>query len=214
MTKVVTVIKVRVESKDDYRAVEELTREAFFNVFRPGCTEHFVLHKFRSSDNFVKELSLILENDGRITGHIMFAKSRVCLADGSYKTVHTFGPFSVLPEYQKRGFGQYLLNEALKKAESLGVKVLLACGSYDYYRKFGFTLASSRNVRYAFADDSDSEVPYFLIKEFDTEYLNGIPCEYRDPAEYFVADKNKDEFERYETTFPYREKVKSDTQIF
>lgn len=75
MTKVVTVIKVRVESKDDYRAVEELTREAFFNVYRPGCTEHFVLHKFRSSDNFVKELSLILENDGRITGHIMFAKS-------------------------------------------------------------------------------------------------------------------------------------------
>lgn len=69
------MIKVRVESKDDYRAVEELTREAFFNVYRPGCTEHFVLHKFRSSDNFVKELSLILENDGRITGHIMFAKS-------------------------------------------------------------------------------------------------------------------------------------------
>lgn len=208
------MLQVRVESKEDLRDVEELTREAFFNVYLPGCKEHYVLHKFRESDNFIKELSLVLELDGNIIGHVMFAKARVKLQNGSFKEVHTFGPFSILPNYQKQGYGKYLLNAALNKAKDLGVKVLLACGSIDYYKKFGFSLASSRNVRYAFADANDKVVPYFLIKEFDKCYLNASPCTYQDPDEYFVADKETDAFEKYEKTFPYKEKKKTDTQIF
>ena len=208
------MLQVRVESKEDLRDVEELTREAFFNVYLRGCKEHYVLHKFRESDNFIKELSLVLELDGNIIGHVMFAKARVKLQNGSFKEVHTFGPFSILPNYQKQGYGKYLLNAALNKAKDLGVKVLLACGSIDYYKKFGFSLASSRNVRYAFADANDKLVPYFLIKEFDKCYLNASPCTYQDPDEYFVADKETDAFEKYEKTFPYKEKKKTDTQIF
>ena len=208
------MLQVRVESKEDYRVVEELTREAFFNVYLPGCKEHYVLHKFRESDNFIKELSLVLELDGNIIGHVMFAKAKVKLQDGSYKDVHTFGPFSIHPNYQKHGDGEFLLNAALNKAKELGVKVLLACGSIDYYKKFGFSLASSRNVRYAFAEANDKVVPYFLIKEFDKSYLNASPCSYQDPDEYFVADKETDAFEKYEQTFPYKEKKKTDTQIF
>lgn len=208
------MLQVRVESKEDYRVVEELTREAFFNVYLPGCKEHYVLHKFRESDNFIKELSLVLELDGNIIGHVMFAKSKVKLQDGSYKDVHTFGPFSIRPNYQKHGYGEFLLNAALNKAKELGVKVLLACGSIDYYKKFGFSLASSRNVRYAFAESNDKVVPYFLINEFDKSYLNASPCSYQDPDEYFVADKEPVSFEKYEETFPYKEKKKTDTQIF
>lgn len=208
------MLQVRPESKEEYRIVEELTREAFFNVYLPGCKEHYVLHKFRDSDNFIKELSLVLELDGNIIGHVMFAKAKVKLQDGSCKEVHTFGPFSIHPNYQKQGYGKYLLNAALNKAKDLGVKVLLACGSIDYYKKFGFTLASSRNVRYAFAEANDKVVPYFLIKEFDKSYLNASFCTYQDPDEYFVADKETDAFEKYEQTFPYKEKKKTDTQIF
>ena len=208
------MLQVRVESKEDYRVVEELTREAFFNVYLPGCKEHYVLHKFRDSNNFIKELSLVLELDGNIIGHVMFAKAKVKLEDGSYRDVHTFGPFSIHPKYQKQGYGKYLLNVALNKAEGQGVKVLLACGSIDYYKKFGFSLASSRNVRYAFAETNDKIVPYFLIKEFDKNYLNASPCTYQEPDEYFVADKEPDTFERYEQTFPYKEKKNTDTQIF
>lgn len=208
------MLQVRVESKEDYRVVEELTREAFFNVYLPGCKEHYVLHKFRESDNFIKELSLVLELDGNIIGHVMFAKAKVKLQDGSYKDVHTFGPFSIHPNYQKHGYGEFLLNAALNKAKELGVKVLLACGSIDYYKKFGFSLASSKNVRYAFAESNDKVVPYFLIKEFDKSYLNASPCTYQDPDEYFVADKELVSFEKYEETFPYKEKKKTDTQIF
>lgn len=208
------MLQVRVESKEDFSVVAELTREAFFNVYLPGCKEHYVLHKFRDSDNFIKELSLVLELDGNIIGHVMFAKAKVKLQDGSYKEVHTFGPFSIHPNYQKQGCGKYLLNAALNKAKDLGVKVLLACGSIDYYEKFGFSLASSRNVRYAFAEANDKIVPYFLIKEFDKNYLNASPCTYKDPDEYFVADKEPDTFEKYEQTFPYKEKEKTDTQIF
>ena len=208
------MLQVRVENKDDFRKVEELTREAFFNVYLPGCKEHYVLHKFRDSNNFIKDLSLVLELDVNIIGHVMFAKAKVKLEDGCYKEVHTFGPFSIHPNYQKHGYGKYLLNAALNKAKDLGVKVLLACGAIDYYKKFGFTLASSRNVRYAFAEDNDKVVPYFLIKEFDESYLNASPCTYQDPDEYFVADKETDAFEKYEETFPYKEKKKTETQIF
>ena len=208
------MLQVRVESKEDYRVVEELTREAFFNVYLPGCKEHYVLHKFRGSDNFIKELSLVLELDGKIIGHVMFAKAKVKLDDGSFKDVHTFGPFSIHPNYQKHGYGEYLLNDAFNRAKDLGLKVLLACGSLDYYKKFGFIKASDRNVRYAFADVNDKVVPYFLIKEFDKSYLNATPCIYQDPDEYFVADKETVAFEKYEETFPYKEKKKTDTQIF
>ena len=111
------MLQVRVESKEDYRVVEELTREDFFNVYLPGCKEHYVLYKFRDSNNFIKELSLVLELDGNIIGHVMFAKAKVKLEDGSYREVHTFGPFSIHPKYQKQGYGKYLLNVALNKAE-------------------------------------------------------------------------------------------------
>lgn len=208
------MLRVRVESQDDFRFVEELTREAFFNVYMPGCKEHYVLHKFRESRNFVAELSLVLELDGKIIGHVMFSKAKVKLSDGSFKEVHTFGPFSIHPEYQRHGYGEYLLNTAFDKAKELGLKVLLACGSLDYYKKYGFKLASSRNVRYAFAEDSDMTVPYFLIKEFDESYLNATPCEYKDPDEYFIADNKPDEFAKYESTFPYKEKIKTESQLF
>lgn len=208
------MLKARVETKEDYRAVEELTRKSFFNVYQPGCTEHYVLHKFRNSDNFIKELSLVLELDGRIIGYVMFAKAKVKMSDGSFKNVHTFGPFCVHPDFRHNGYGEFLLNTALDKAKNSGIKVLLACGSFDYYKKYGFVYASSRNVRYAFADENDRTVPYFLIKEFEPSYLNAKPCEYRDPEDYFVAIKDPDDFAEYEATFPYMEKKKTDTQIF
>ena len=173
-----------------------------------------MLHKFRDKDNFVKELSLVLELDGNIIGHVMFAKAKVNLPGGSCKEVHTFGPFSIKPQYQKQGYGEYLLKHALTRAEKSGVKVLLVCGDLNYYQKFGFKLASSRNVRYGFAEENDSTVPYFLIKEFDEGYFNATPCEYEDPDEYFVADIFKDEFEKFDATFPYMEKKKLAGQIF
>nr|MDD6336651.1 acetyltransferase [bacterium] len=61
---------IRKETPADYRTVENLTREAFWNVYRPGCLEHYVLHLFRDRDDFVPELDFVMEVEGNIIGHV------------------------------------------------------------------------------------------------------------------------------------------------
>ena len=92
-------MKIRLEQREDYREVEVLTREAFWNVYRPGCTEHFVLNQYRSNPDFIPELDLVMEEDGRIIGHVMFSKAELVLDDGTRRPSWTFGPISIHPDY-------------------------------------------------------------------------------------------------------------------
>ena len=72
---------IRVEEPRDFKTVENLTRDSFWNVYRPGCTEHFVLHCYRNNPDFIRELSLVMEKDGKIIGHIMFSKAELTVGD-------------------------------------------------------------------------------------------------------------------------------------
>ena len=101
---------IRLETKDDYRAVENLTREAFWNVYRPGCMEHYVLHCYRDDPAFVPELDLVMELDGTLMGHIMYARSEIRCEDGRNIPIMTFGPISIAPEYKRQGYGKQLLD--------------------------------------------------------------------------------------------------------
>ena len=107
---------IRVEKPEEYRAVENLTREAFWNVYRPGCTEHFVLHQYRSNPDFIPELDFVMEEEGRLIGHVMFSKAELVLNDGSKKRSWTFGPISIHPDYKRKGYGLRLLRYALEEA--------------------------------------------------------------------------------------------------
>jgi Predicted acetyltransferase len=109
------------ETPADYRDVENLTREAFWNVYRPGCTEHYVLNRFRDNPDFIPELDFVMEEDGRIIGHVMFSKAELVLVDGTRKRSWTFGPISIDPEYKRKGYGIKLLRYALGKAREMGV---------------------------------------------------------------------------------------------
>ena len=137
------MITIREETAADYRAVEELTREAFWNVYRPGCTEHFVLHKYRDDEAFVKPLSLVLEEDGRMVGHVMFSQAEVRCADGRLLPIMPFGPISIHPDCQRRGYGLKLLSHALAKARTLGCKGVCMEGNIDFYKHAGFVVAST-----------------------------------------------------------------------
>ena len=98
-------MKIRREQPADWQEVENLTREAFWNVYRPGCTEHYVLHCYRNDPAFIPELDFVMEEDGRIIGHVMFSKAEITLDDGSVFPSWTFGPISIHPDYKRKGYG-------------------------------------------------------------------------------------------------------------
>ena len=125
-------MNIRLEQPSDYRKVENLTREAFWNVYRPGCYEHFVLNQFRNNPDFIPELDLVMEQDGIIIGHIMFSKAKLMLNDGTQCPSWTFGPISIHPDYQGMGYGLKLLNYALDKARELGIGFLCVEGNITY----------------------------------------------------------------------------------
>lgn len=202
-------ITIRPETESDDRAVENLTREAFWNVYRPGCMEHYVLHCFRTDPAFVPELDLVMELDGTLIGHIMYARSEIACSDGRALPIMTFGPISIAPEYKRQGYGKCLLDYSMEKAKEMGAGALAITGNILFYGKSGFVPAKSKGIRYA--DDPDAS--YLLIKELTPGFLSGISGTYKDPEGYFVCERDPDGFAQFEATFPEKEKQKLPGQL-
>ena len=202
-------ITIRTETESDDRAVENLTREAFWNVYRPGCMEHYVLHCFRTDPALVPELDLVMELDGTLIGHIMYARSEIACSDGRALPIMTFGPISLAPEYKRQGYGKCLLDYSMEKAKEMGAGALAITGNILFYGKSGFVPAKSKGIRYA--DDPDAS--YLLIKELTPGFLSGISGTYKDPEGYFVCERDPDGFAQFEATFPEKEKQKLPGQL-
>lgn len=181
---------IRPERPEDYRAAEELTRDAFWNVYRPGCQEHYVLHCYRQRPEFIPELSFVMEKDGRLIGQVMFVRttlevitpnSQLPTTDfsqlstfNSKLNIATFGPISIAPEYKRKGYGLKLLQYALARAKEMGIGAVCMEGNIDFYRHAGFVVASTLGVHYH-DEPLDDEVPYFLAQELIPGYLQGQP---------------------------------------
>ena len=209
------MVNIRLEQTKDFREVENLTREAFWNVYRPGCTEHYVLNQFRTNPDFIPELDFVMEEDGMIIGHVMFSKAEIMLDDGTVFPSWTFGPISIHPDYKRKGYGLKLLNYALDKAREMGIGFLCMEGNINFYKHAGFGLASKMGIHYH-AEPRDAEVPYFLAQELIPGWLksNGIEeATYCPPKGYFVADENPEAFAAYEATFPAKEKTLLPNQL-
>ena len=201
-------MNIRLERPKDYREVENLTRESFWNVYRPGCTEHYVLNQYRTNPDFIPELDLVMEMDGKIIGHVMFSKAELVLDHGNRVPSWTFGPISIHPDYKRKGYGLELLQFALEKALERGIGFICMEGNIEFYKHAGFDLASKLNIHYH-AEPKDAEVPYFLAQELLPNWLrnNGVTeATYCPPRGYFVADENPEAFEAYEAAFPKKEK--------
>lgn len=186
-------ITIRLENKDDYRTVENLTREAFWNVYRPGCLEHYVLHCFREDPAFVPELDFVMEADGERMGQIIYVRSEINCDDERKIPIMTFGPISIAPSYKRQGYGKRLLDYSMEQAERMGAGALAITGNIDFYGKSGFVPAKTKGIRYA----DDPEADYFLIKELIPGFLEGISGSYRDPEGYFVCEKDPEGFEQF-----------------
>lgn len=201
---------IRKEIPSDYREVENLVRESFWNVYRPGCMEHYVLHGYRGLPEFVPELSLVLELDGGIIGHIMYSRATIQCDDGSAKPIMIFGPVAIAPQYQKQGYGSHLIRFSLEKAREMGCGAVAITGNPGYYHRFGFRDARSAGVYYGGLPRTE-ETPFFMVKELIPEYLAGVTGVYTDPPGYLVSEEDVD---RFDAAFPPKQKLKLPGQLF
>ena len=201
---------IRLENKNDYAAVENLVREAFWNVYRPGCLEHYVLHQMRNAEDFVPELAFVLEKGGEIIGQNVFVKAKIKADDGRDIPIMTMGPICITPEYKRQGYGKILLDYSLEKAAEFGVGALCFEGNIDFYGKSGFTFASEFGIRYHGLPEGE-DASFFLCRELIPGYLDGITGEYATPEIYFVDEAEVDAFDQ---KFPYKEKLKLPGQLF
>ena len=233
---------IRVEEERDYSTVEGLVREAFWNVYRPGCTEHYVLHHLRSCPDFIPELAFVMEADGKIIGQNVFVKAKITKNEVTAFPILTMGPICIANEYKRKGYGKILLDYSLEKAKALGYGAVCFEGNIDFYGKSGFDFASKFGVNYAgFTNEKETRqtaesraenevsldqtyhglpegmaADFFLCKELKPGYLDGITGVYATPAAYFVAEENPEDFQKFERDFNLKnplEKLKLPGQL-
>ena len=201
---------IRLERSEDFREVENLVRESFWNVYRPGCSEHFVIHVLRNDPAFVKELDFVMEQGGMLIGQNMFMRTVINADDGRVIPVLTMGPIGITPKLKRLGYGKKLLDYSLEKAADMGFGEVLFEGNIGCYGHSGFSYAREFGIRYhdlpEGADDS-----FFLCKELISGYLDDVTGVYQTPQGYYVDDADVEEFDK---AFPPKEKLRLPGQIF
>lgn len=184
-------ITVRNELKNEYRVVEELTRETFWNLYTPGCNEHYLAHVLRDHKDFIPELDLVAEVDGKIVGNVMYTKAKLVDEDSNEKVVLTFGPISVLPEYQRNGVGKTLLERSFEKAVELGYDAIVIFGHPGNYVSRGFK--SCRKYNICVGDDCYPTA--MLVKELKPDVFDGRKWVYHESPAYEISEEKAEEFD-------------------
>ncbi|MCQ2459487.1 MAG: N-acetyltransferase [Ruminococcus sp.] len=201
---------IRLETKEDYRENENLVRESFWNVYRPGCSEHYVLHVLRDDPLFVKELNFVMVKDNRIIGQNMFMKTVIEADDGRVIPVLTMGPICIAPDLKRKGYGKALLDYSLKKAAEMGFGAVLFEGNIAFYGKSGFDYADRFGIHYHDLPE-DADASFFLCKELIPGYLDDVTGVYQTPKGYYVDDSDVEKFDK---DFPHKEKLVLPGQLF
>ena len=203
-------ITIRIEKKEEYREVENLVRESFWNVYRPGCLEHYVLNQLRKDPDFVTELDFVMEENGNLIGQNIFMKAVIKADDGRDIPIMTMGPICITPRLKRKGYGKVLLDYSLEKAAEMGCGAVCFEGNIDFYGKSGFTYASEFGIRYHGLPEGE-DASFFLCKELIPGYLYGVTGEYSTPQGYFVDEA---EAEKFDKAFPHKEKLRLPGQLF
>ena len=200
---------IRSERPEEYRTVETLVRESFWNVYRPGCLEHYVLHVLRDDPAFIPELDFVMEKEGRVIGQNMFMKTVIEADDGTTVPILTMGPICITPELKRQGYGKKLLDFSLERAAELGFGAVLFEGNIRFYGKSGFDYASKFGIRYHDLPEG-ADASFFLCRELIPGYLDGVTGVYQTPAGYYVDEEEAEAFDR---GFPPKVKLKLPGQL-
>ena len=196
---------LRNEREGDYRAVEGVVREAFWNLCVPGCAEHFIVHNLRKSGDFIPELDFVAEKEGQIVGQIVYSRGVIRDKEGGDNKVISFGPVSVLPEFQKQGIGKALINYTIGIAKDMGHPAICIYGDPRYYSRFGFRCGEKYDIKTA----DDKFAVALLVLELKQGALNNMPGRFIESTA-FEVDENK--LAQYDATFPFKEKTETKSQ--
>lgn len=200
---------IRLEKVEEQRIVENLVRESFWNVYRPGCLEHYVLHQLRKNQDFISELNFVMLKDGKIIGQNVFFKAHIKADDGNDVPILTMGPICIAPSFKGKGYGKALLDYSLEKAKEF-TKAVCFEGNIGFYGKSGFTYASEFGIRYHGLPEGEN-ASFFLCKELEKGALDGITGEYTTPDAYLVDEALAEEFDKL---FPPKQKLVLPNQLF
>jgi len=191
---------------NDYPITETITREAFWNLYRPGCVEHLILHNLRNSTSYCRELDLVALVDNEVIGHIISTRANVVDVHNTEHEILCVGPLSVLPSFQKEGIGSALMNHSILIAKQLGFTGMILFGNPDYYHRFGF-----RNAKeYGITTKEGQNFEPFMALELRT---NGLMHTAGRFIEDCVFEVQPEDIEAFDKNFPYMEKKVTDTQL-
>ena len=198
-------VKIRNEKETDYKRVEEITRKAFYNLYVPGCTEHYLVHIMRDHEDFIPELDFVVELDGQVIGNIMYTKARLVDEAGEEKEIVTFGPVCILPEYQRMGFGKMLIEYSFERAVALGYDVVVIFGNPNNYVGRGFKSCKKYNVSL----EQGLYPAAMLVKELKPDVLKGRKWVYYDSP---VMQIEEQEAQRFDDSLEEMEKKYQSSQ--
>lgn len=196
---------IRNEKPEDYRIVEEMIKEAFWNLSEPGCNEHYFAHQVRKSEDFIPELDFVLEEDGKIIGHIIYVKAKLVADDGTEKEILSFGPFTIHPDYQRRGYGRNLLYRSFEAAEKMGYDTIAIWGNPENYACYGFKNCKRYNVYI----EEDAYPVALMVKLLNENALSDKCWKY---VESTAHELDENGFEEFDRSFPQMEKGYKYTQ--
>lgn len=185
------MLNIRNERESDYKNVEDITRKAFYNVYVPGCMEHYLVHIMRGHEDFIPELDFVIEVDGQTVGNIMYTKSKLTDEGGTEKEIVTFGPVSILPKYQRKGYGKMLIEHSLKRAAELGYEAVVIMGSPANYVGSGFQCCRKYNV----CVEKGKYPAAMLVKELKPGALDGRLWFYSDSPVMNVDEREAQAFD-------------------
>jgi predicted N-acetyltransferase YhbS len=199
-------VTIRNTTEPEYQKTESLTRESFWDIYKPGCDEHLVLHKIRNSKCFIKELDFIAIYKNEIVGHLICTKAKVISASNVDHEVLCLGPISVLPEFQKKGIGSRLMIQSITVAKESGYSGMILFGNPDYYHRFGFTNA----IKYGITTKDGRNFEPFMALELTDNGLKDIKGRFVEDGAYEI---NSEELSEFEKRFPFRQKHITATQL-
>ena len=185
------MLNIRNERESDYKNVEDITRKAFYNVYVPGCMEHYLVHIMRGHEDFIPELDFVIELDGQIVGNIMYTKAKLTDEAGAEKEIVTFGPVSILPKYQRKGYGKMLIEHSLKRAAELGYEAVVIMGSPANYVGSGFQCCRKYNI----CVEKEKYPAAMLVKELKPGALDGRLWFYSDSPVMNVDEREAQAFD-------------------
>lgn len=185
------MLNIRNERETDYKIVEDITRKAFYNVYVPGCMEHYLVHIMREHEDFIPELDFVIEVDGQIVGNIMYTKAKLTDEAGAEKEILTFGPVSILPKYQRKGYGKMLIEHSLKRAAELGYEAVVIMGSPANYVGSGFQCCRKYNI----CVEKEKYPAAMLVKELKPGALDGKLWFYSDSPVMNVDEREAQAFD-------------------